>query len=394
MAIQTLDDVSLTDKRVLVRVDFNVPIEAGRVTDDTRIRAALPTIEKIVRDGGIAVLMSHLGRPGGSPDPDLSLRPVARYLGELIDAPVRFLGDTVGDAVESAVRDAASGDVLVLENTRFHPGEKQNDESFSRQLARLADVYVNDAFGAAHRAHASTNGVARHVSSAVMGALMKKELDYLERALEDPERPFVTILGGAKVSDKIGVIDAMLDQVDRLLIGGGMTYTFLKSQGVSIGDSLVEEGRLDVADQLIRRSETSLLLPSDHKVAEGMDCSDYEVITNGIPDGVMALDIGPSTQKLFREEIESARTVIWNGPMGVFENPPFDEGTNAVASALADATDAGALTIVGGGDSVSAVNKSGFQDRISHISTGGGAMLTYLQGDELPGLAELDRTDG
>lgn len=394
MPIATLDDVTLTNRRVLVRVDFNVPLENGRVTDDTRIRAALPTVRKIVDDGGTAILMSHLGRPGGEPEPALSLRPVADHLGELIEAPVRFFGETVGPAVETAVAEASPGQVLVLENTRFHPGEKANDETFSEELARLADIYVNDAFGAAHRAHASTNGVAAHVSTAVMGYLMEKELDYLDRALEDPTRPFLTILGGAKVSDKIGVIEALLDRVDRLLVGGGMTYTFLKCRGVSVGDSLVEDDRLEIAEKLLERGSETLLLPPDHKVAEAMDSSDFEVVSEGIPRGKMGLDIGPAAQELFAEEILEARTVIWNGPMGVFEHPPFDEGTNAVAEALADATDRGALTIVGGGDSVAAVNRSGYQDRISHVSTGGGAMLAYLEGKELPGLARLDGQSG
>lgn len=394
MPIATLDDVTLTNRRVLVRVDFNVPLENGRVTDDTRIRAALPTIRKIVDDGGTAILMSHLGRPAGEPEPALSLRPVADHLDELIEAPVRFFGETVGPAVETAVAEASPGQVLVLENTRFHPGEKSNDDTFSEELARLADIYVNDAFGAAHRAHASTNGVAAHVSTAVMGYLMEKELDYLDRALEDPTRPFLTILGGAKVSDKIGVIEALLDRVDRLLVGGGMTYTFLKCRGVSVGESLVEDDRLEIAEKLLERGSGTLLLPPDHKVAEAMDSSDFEVVSEGIPGGKMGLDIGPSAQELFAEEILEARTVIWNGPMGVFEHPPFDEGTNAVAEALADATDRGALTIVGGGDSVAAVNRSGYQDRISHVSTGGGAMLAYLEGKELPGLARLDGQSG
>ena len=390
MPTRTLDDVALANQRVLVRVDFNVPLENGRVSDDTRIRAALPTIKKIVEDEGTAILMSHLGRPGGEKDPSLSLEPVAEYLGSLVDTPVRFVGETVGPVTEAAVTEAGPGEILVLENTRFDPGEKSNDADFSEKLARLADVYVNDAFGAAHRAHASTNGVAKHLSPAVMGYLMEKELGYLDRALENPNRPFVTILGGAKVSDKIGVIDALLGKVDRLLVGGGMTYTFLASQNVAVGNSLVEEDRIEIAGELFDRGKETLLFPSDHKAASAMEDPDFEVITDGIPDDLMALDIGPSTQELFAEEIKNAETVIWNGPMGVFEHPPYDEGTNAVAAALAEATDQGALTIVGGGDSVSAVNRSGYQDRISHISTGGGAMLTYLEGEELPGLAELD----
>ncbi len=390
MTKQTIDDVDLSQKRVLVRVDYNVPLENNRVADDTRIRASLPTIKKIIDEGGTAILMSHLGRPKGSRDESLSLRPVAEHLSGLIDAPVEFVEDTIGDQVRRAVDSAGAGNVIVLENTRFYPGEKANDDDYARELAALADVYVNDAFGAAHRAHASTNGIAGYVPHAVMGYLMKNELDQLSRLLESPEHPFVAVLGGAKVSDKIGVIEALLDKVDTLLIGGGMTYTFLKSQGISVGNSLVEDDKLDVAAELLGADEVKILLPDDHRAAESMDSTESKIIEGGIPADMMGLDIGPQTIETYGEKIRGASTVVWNGPMGVFEKEPFAQGTFAIAGALADAADSGAYTVVGGGDSVAAVNQSGYEERISHVSTGGGAMLTFLEGNELPGVAALN----
>jgi phosphoglycerate kinase len=390
MRKQTIDDVGLTQKRVLVRVDYNVPLQNNRVTDDTRIRASLPTLRKIIDEGGTAVLMSHLGRPKGTRNENLSLRPVAEHLSGLIDAPVEFIEDTVGDRVRRAVDSASAGTVLLLENTRFYAGEKANTEEYARELAVLADVYINDAFGAAHRAHASTNGVAKYVPHAVMGYLIQNELQQLTRLIESPEHPFLAVLGGAKVSDKIGVIEALLDTVDALLIGGGMTYTFLKSQGIDVGNSLVEDDKLDVASGLLDTEQIKLLLPEDHRVAGDMDSTSADISEGSIPEDLMGLDIGPRTAQTYGAKIRSAATVVWNGPMGVFENEVFAKGTFAVAEALADATNAGTFTVVGGGDSVAAVNRSGYQDRISHVSTGGGAMLTFLEGKELPGVAALN----
>ena len=392
--VRTLDDVDLEGKRVLVRVDFNVPLEEderGRehVSDDTRIRAALPTIRTIIDAGGRVILMSHLGRPGGRPDPNLSLSPVADRLEELLGERVRFASNDVGDAVRETVDSMPPGGVLLLENTRFQPGEKGNDESFARELASLADVYVNDAFGAAHRAHASTEGVARFVRNRAAGLLLERELQVLSEAMEDPDRPFVAVVGGAKVSDKLGVLEALLGQVDRLLVGGAMSYTFMKSVGYSVGESRVEDDRLDDVQRLLDRYEDKIELPSDHVVAEEFANDAPHRVEDDIPDGMMGVDIGPATIERYRSILREAQTIVWNGPMGVFEMPNFSDGTYEIADALADATDAGATTIVGGGDSVAAVNLSGCSDRITHISTGGGAMLAVLEGKSLPALDAL-----
>ncbi len=393
--MKTLQDLDLSGKRVLVRVDFNVPLDKSTtpptITDDTRIRAALPTIEAITRAGGKAILMSHLGRPKGGADPQFSLEPIARHLATLVDAPVEFVPATTGDAVAAQIADMPGGSILVLENTRFLAGETKNDEAISKGLAALADVYVNDAFGSAHRAHASTEGLTHFVGEKAVGLLMQKEVDYLGRLLENPERPFVAILGGAKVSDKIGVIEALLGRVDTLLIGGAMSYTFIKALGGSVGASKFEEDKLDVARDLYRRAEGRILLPTDHVVADAFsNDAARRTVEGAIPDGLMALDIGPETLARYRDVIGGARTVVWNGPMGVFEMSNFAEGTFGVARALADATDKGALTVVGGGDSVAAITESGFESRISHVSTGGGAMLEFLEGQTLPGVAALD----
>jgi phosphoglycerate kinase len=394
MAKQTIRDVDLHGKRALVRVDFNVPLEDGRITDDTRIRAAVPTIQALRDAGASVVLMSHLGRPKGKPDPRYSLAPAARRLGELLRTDVPLLPDCVGPEVEAAVRKLQPGDVVLLENLRFHPEEEQNDPGFARQLSALGDVYVDDAFGSAHRAHASTEGVA-HDLPAVAGLLMERELDALGRALERPERPFVTILGGAKVSDKIGVIENLLTKVDTLIIGGGMANTFLAAQGHPIGKSLAEPDKEDLAADLLQRAATrgvTLALPSDVVVAPELsaDAPRQVVGADAVPADQAIYDIGPRTIARYKELLQGAKTVVWNGPMGVFEVAPFAAGTKAVAEAVAGC---GAFTIVGGGDSVAALEQLGLADRISHVSTGGGAALEFLEGRELPGVAALDEKD-
>ncbi|MEM1041733.1 MAG: phosphoglycerate kinase [Bacteroidota bacterium] len=394
MAKLTLDALDFAGRRVLVRVDFNVPLDgdgdAVTITDDTRIRAALPTIRTITGDGGTAILMSHLGRPKGAPDPAYSLRPVADHLAGLIDVPVAFSESTVGDEAERVIAEASRGSVVLLENTRFHAGETANDADFAKQLAALGEVYVNDAFGAAHRAHASTVGVTEHVGQSAMGTLLQREVEALGAALGDPERPFVAVLGGAKVSDKIGVIRALLGSVDRLLIGGAMSYTFLKALGHDVGDSKVEDDRLDEAFAMYDGARDQIVLPADHVVAGAFDNdAPRRVVTGEIRDG-MALDIGPSTRAQYRSILKGAKTILWNGPMGVFEMSNFADGTNAVAEAIVEATEAnGALSLVGGGDSVAAVTQGGYADAVSHVSTGGGAMLEFIEGDELPGIAAL-----
>lgn len=395
MSKLTLDDVDVHGQRVLIRVDFNVPLETsedGRrcVGDDTRIRAALPTIRHVLDGGGKAILISHLGRPGGQPDPDLSLACVADHLGTLIEERVRFSSNTVGQTVEQIVDGMSEGSVILLENTRFDAGEKANDEDFSEALASLADIYVNDAFGAAHRAHASTNGVAKVVDAGAMGRLMEDELDALSQVRDHPDHPLVAILGGSKVSDKLGAIRALSQTADRLLIGGAMSYTFLQMLGHEVGESRIETDRLDTAESLYEDAEDTLVLPSDHVVADELDAdAESSVVEGDIPDDQMGLDIGPATIDAYQDLILDAATVVWNGPMGVFEIEQFAKGTMAVSNAVADATDEGAFSVVGGGDSVSALGQSGCTNRISHVSTGGGALLTFLEGASLPGVDAL-----
>jgi phosphoglycerate kinase len=385
---KTVLDVAVAGKRVLVRVDFNVPLENGRVGDDARIRASLPTIRYLLDHGAMPVLCSHLGRPKGKPAPAYSLAPVARRLGDLLDRPVQMAPDCVGPAVERLSRAMRPGDVLLLENLRFHAEEEANDPEFARALPSIADLYVDDAFGSAHRAHASTAGVAAHLP-AVAGFLMERELDFLGRALADPARPFVAILGGAKVSDKIGVIEHLLGVVDALLVGGGMANTFLKARGKEVGESLVEHEKLDVANGLLRRGGPKLVLPVDVVIAERVtaDAPSRTVSIDDVPAGWRILDVGPRTLYAFGERLRGARTVVWNGPMGVFEIEPFAGGTVALARTLADLR--GATTIIGGGDSAAAVEKAGVAERMTHVSTGGGASLEFLEGRALPGVAVL-----
>ncbi len=391
--IRDLGDHDLRGKRALVRVDFNVPMdEQLRVTDDARIRAALPTIDHLLERGAGVILLSHLGRPKGKPNAKYSLAPVARHLAALTKWPVTFISDVDGEGAKRAASALQPGSILVLENTRFLPGEETNNERLSRSLAALGDLYVNDAFGSAHRAHASTEGVARLLRPAVAGLLMEKEIQYLGGALQDPRRPFVAILGGAKISGKIDVIEQLLPKVDRLIIGGAMACTFFRALGVSTGKSLVEEDRTDMASDLLSRGGEKLLLPEDALVAPSLEAADkaHGVGRDAIPADEAMYDIGPRSAERFTREIADTKTVIWNGPMGVFETPPFDGGTRAVADALAAATAGGATTIVGGGDSAAAVATFGLSDKMSHVSTGGGASLEFLEGKELPGVAALD----
>ncbi|NNF58168.1 MAG: phosphoglycerate kinase [Rhodothermaceae bacterium] len=390
--MKSLSDLSLSGKRVLVRVDFNVPLEDGRITDDTRVRAALPTIQALLDAGGQPILMSHLGRPKSGPEPQFSLRPVAEHLDTLVEAPVVFCEATVGEAAQACIDEAPDGAVVLLENTRFLEGETKNDPDLARQMAALGDAFVSDAFGSVHRAHASTEGVAHHVADKAAGSLLEREVAFLTRALDEPERPFVAILGGAKVSDKIGVIEALIDKVDQLLIGGAMAYTFLAGLGHKTGNSLVEEDRVDEAYRLYERAGDKLTLPLDHIVADRFaEDAETQIVTGEIPDDWMGLDIGPATREQYANVIENAATVIWNGPMGVFEMDPFAEGTRAVAQAMATASaDNEALTVVGGGDSVAAINEAGLAEAVTHVSTGGGAMLEFMEGQTLPGLTALD----
>lgn len=391
--VRDLSDAELRGKRALVRVDFNVPLdERGQITDDTRIRAAIPTLRFLLDRGARVVVLSHLGRPKAKPEAKYSLSPVAARLAELLGSKVLFIESTDSDEALKATNDAKPGDVVLLENTRFLGGEEKNDERLSRALAMLGDVYVNDAFGAAHRAHASTEGVARELHPAVAGLLMEKELDYLGRALSSPERPFVAIMGGSKISGKIDVIESLLPKVDRMLIGGAMACTFFKAMGLETGKSLVEADKVNLAETLLKRGREKLVLPVDALVAPSMDepAKSHPVARDAIPSGEAMFDIGPESIKQFVQEIMKAKTVLWNGPMGVFEKPPFDAATNAVAQALAAATKKGATTIVGGGDSAAAVAEAGLESQMSHVSTGGGASLEFLEGKTLPGVAALD----
>lgn len=391
MAKKTVEDIDVNGKRVLVRVDFNVPLnDKGQITDDTRIRAALPTIKYLVEKEARVILMSHLGRPKGEPDDKLRMDPVAQRLEELLGRPVTKVDDCVGEAPRAAVDGMRGGDVLLLENLRFHAGEKKNDENFARQLAELGDIYVNDAFGTAHRAHASTQGVTEYLPG-VAGFLLEKEITMLGKVVTNPDRPYTAIIGGAKVSDKIGVLDNLIDRVDTLVIGGGMANTFLKAQGYNLGKSLLEPDKVDTAKELIGKAENKnikLLLPVDLVVAPGAEPgADTRVVpVNEVPLEWMALDIGPGTVKAFGTAVKDSATVVWNGPMGVFEIELFARGTMELAAILAESN---ATTVVGGGDSAAAVKKAGVAERITHVSTGGGASLEFLEGKTLPGVAAL-----
>lgn len=390
---KTVENLNLKDKKVLVRCDFNVPMKDGKITDDIRIRSAMPTVEYILKQGGSVILMSHLGRPKGEPKPEYSLEPVANRISELINKEVKFADDNlvISDNTKKMVEELNSGEVILLQNVRYRKEEKENEESFSKELASLADLYVNDAFGTAHRAHSSTAGVAAFLPSA-MGYLIEKEIKFIGGALENPKRPFAAILGGAKVSDKIGVIENLIDKVDTLIIGGGMAYTFFKAKGYEVGTSLLEEDKVTLAKTLIEKAKeknVDLLLPVDTVVAKEFDANaDHKTVdSSNIPEEMMGLDIGEKTRELFAKKIREAKTVIWNGPMGVFEMPAFADGTKEVAKALSESD---ATTIIGGGDSAAAVEKFGYADKMSHISTGGGASLEFLEGKILPGIDALE----
>lgn len=388
---KSVDDINVKGQRVLVRCDFNVPLVDGKITDENRLVAALPTLKKLIADGGRVILCSHLGKPKGEPKPELSLAPVAVRLSELLGQEVKFAADpeVVGPNAKAAVEAMKDGDVILLENTRYRKEETKNEDNFSQELASLADVFVNDAFGTAHRAHCSNVGVTKYVGTSVVGYLMQKEIDFLGNAVNNPKRPFAAILGGAKVSSKISVINNLLDKVDLLIIGGGMAYTFAKAQGGSIGTSLCEDDYLQYALDMLKKAEekgVKLLLPVDNVIADAFsnDANTKIVATGEIPEGWQGLDIGPETQKLFADALKDAKTVVWNGPMGAFEMSNFAAGTEAIAKVLADLPDA--ITVIGGGDSASAVNNLGYGDKMSHISTGGGASLEFLEGKDLPGV--------
>jgi phosphoglycerate kinase len=387
MSTLSIRDLDLARKRVFIRVDFNVPLANGgqEITSDKRIRASLPTIRYALEKGAAVILASHLGRPKGKPNPEMSLKPIAAKLAELLGKPVAMAPDCVGPAVEAML--PKPGEVLLLENLRFHAEEEKNDPEFSKQLAKLCDVYVNDAFGSAHRAHASTVGMIAFVKQAAAGLLMDKEIEYLTKAVKNPARPCVAILGGAKVSDKIEVIQNLMKVVDKLMIGGAMAYTFLRARGEGTGKSLVEEDKIDLARELMAEAGSKLMLPVDHVVAAELKPGVESKVVDKVPDDLMGLDIGPTTIAAYEQVISGAKTVIWNGPMGVFETPPFDKGTMALAKAVAGS---GAVSVVGGGDSEKAIKSAGISDKISHISTGGGASLEFLAGIELPGVAALE----
>lgn len=393
---KTIADVATYGKRVLVRVDFNVPLDkSGRVEDDTRIRESLPTIQKLIHDGARVILMSHLGRPKGKRNMEFSLKPVAERLSELLGRPVQMANDCIGPEVEAQAFALQNGDILMLENLRFYPDEEENNPEFAKKLAALGEIYVNDAFGTAHRAHASTEGVTRFLPVAVAGFLMEKELKYLGEATENPARPFVAILGGAKISGKIDVLERLIDKVDKILVGGAMIFTFFKANGLKVGKSLVEDDKLDVAKTVMERARAkgvSLFLPTDVVVAEKFepDAASKVVPVTEIPEDWIGMDIGPNTIEMYRKEILSAKTVVWNGPMGVFEMEKFATGTVEIAKALAEATAKGAVTVIGGGDSAAAIVKAGLEKSVTHVSTGGGASLEFLEGKVLPGVAALN----
>ncbi len=390
-----IEDLNLKGKRVLVRVDFNVPLDENqKITDDIRIVSALPTIKKIINDGGKAILMSHLGRPKGERIEKFSLRPVAERLSELLNQKVIFAPDCIGEEVKKIVDEMKDGDVVLLENLRFNKGETKNDPEFAKQLAELGDVYINDAFGTAHRAHASTEGVTKFIEQCAAGYLMQKEIEFLGNAVNNPVRPFTAILGGAKISGKIDVIKSLFQKVDSLIIGGGMAFTFFKAMGYEIGKSLLEEEKIDLAKEILEKAERtkmSFLLPMDVVVAnEFSNDAEYETVdVENIPSDKMGLDIGPKSIELFRKVILNSKTVVWNGPMGVFEFDNFAKGTFAIAQSLAEATEKGAITIIGGGDSAAAIKKAGLNQKVTHVSTGGGASLEFLEGKTLPGIAAL-----
>ncbi len=392
----TIDKVELKGKRVLVRVDFNVPLDENlNITDDIRITESLPTIKKIVAEGGKAILMSHLGRPKGGPNPKYSLAPTAKRLNELLGKDVKLAPDCIGVETKAMVDTMQNGDVLILENVRFHAEEEKNDPEFAKQLAELGDVYINDAFGSAHRAHASTEGVTKFIKISAAGYLMQKELDYLGGAITNPKRPYVAILGGAKISGKIDVINNLLGKVDTLIVGGGMAYTFYKAEGKEIGTSLLEAEKIELAKEVLanaKKSGIKFLLPKDVVVAAEFnnDSPSTVVSVDAMPADKMGLDIGPETIKLFSDELRNAKTIVWNGPMGVFEMDNFAIGTNAIAQVLVDATEKGAITVIGGGDSAAAITKAGLKDKVSHVSTGGGASLEFLEGKALPGVIALN----
>lgn len=395
----TISDLEIEGKKVLIRCDFNVPLDdKGKITDDTRIQAALPTIRYALGRECAVILMSHLGRPKGKVDPKLSLKPVAERLGELLNLEVLMAPDCIGPEVEKMARELKGGEVLLLENLRFRSGEETNDEKFTQQLASLADVFIQDAFGTVHRAHASTSGVPKHLPSGA-GFLLQKEIKYLKQALEEPERPFLAILGGAKISTKIGVIKKLLPKVDSLILGGAMAYTFLRAEKIGTGNSMVEEDKIDTAGEILKQAskkKVTVLLPLDHIIANqsSEDAESKEISEVAIPEGWIGVDIGSFSIKRFSSAIKSAKTILWNGPMGIFEIDKFSQGTKAIAEAIAEATKKGSISIVGGGDSVAAVTKSGLQENVSHISTGGGAALEFLEGKELPGIASLKDKQG